>query len=392
MISIFKKKIIKVYTSKWIIQKFLFLLVLSISSSVLASLVSDLNKLEDVSDDLGARVLIRRNYNKTLGLQDWAAVRALLVRRPNIGFDVVRAWDMQKTVRASVLEKEANRVDLKLAAADDLMLAGQYNEAFNSYQDVAKFVKKSNGGRIARSLTQHYLNILHQMARALYAAGRYKESIEVYSWIPAVYSQIRQVMFEKMWAGFRAGRLDIALGAIASQQSSYFSRYLDPESYLLKVYILKKLCREAELRSTVKSVRQYAQDLRSGNFTFMDWARADLARLSLAKLLDSDETNTKVLYEIVSKEDREKEKKKIKDYLQMKFSYQKPIIEGQLDKVLGYAALALSQKELVTGKVKELPESEVLEAEGFELWPAKTSEEWLDEIGSHVFVGDSNCK
>jgi hypothetical protein len=216
--------------------------------------------------------------------------------------------------------------------------------------------------------------------------------LEVYAWIPPVYAQTRQIMFEKMWAAFRAGKYDIALGAIASQQSAFFSRYLDPESYLIKIYILKRLCREQELKATIDSIRFYMKELKSGSFTYLDWARGDLTRMSLAKLLENNERNHDLIrYDVISEAERREEKKKILAYLQKKFSEEKTRLEMQLEKVLGYAAIAVTQQQKLLSQVKSLPESKVLEAQGYELWPASTGEEWTDEIGSHVFIGESQC-
>lgn len=369
-----------------------FILILS-SLTAEANLVSNVQSLEEVGDDLGIRVLLRKNFRSKLTTSDWAKIRAVLSRRPNVGFDVVKAWDNQVSLRGTVLDKEANKVTAALEKADALMLAEKFEAAFTQYQVVAKYIKKSNNNRITRSLNQLYLNVLHQMARALYSAGRFQESLDVYAWIPPVYSQTRQVMFEKMWTAFRAGRIDLALGAIASQQSEFFSKYLDPESYLIKIYLLKRLCREREFKTTIESVRDYLQELKSGEFTYMDWARADLSRMSLAKLLQEDEKNgDKILLDLVSQEDREVERKKIRAYLQKKFSEQKKRLELQLTKVLGYGTIAITQEQRQLSQVKSLPESRILEAQGFELWPAGTGEEWTDEIGSHVFIGESQCK
>lgn len=360
--------------------------------SAKASLASDLKELEAASDDIGLRVIIRKNFKKKLTLSEWSLIRSILTRRPNVGFDVVRAWDNQISLKNTNLDKDAEKVDSALNKADNLMQEEQYEKAFIQYQTVAKYIKSSNGGRITRALSQLYLNVLHQMARALYSQRRFDDALEVYSWIPPVYSQIRQVMFEKMWTAFRANKVDIALGAIASQQSEFFSRYLDPESYLIKIYLLKKLCREDELKLTVRSIQQYLKDLRSEKFTYMDWARADLSRMSLAKLLEESDLNPKLKTNIVSDSERDIEKRKIQNYLQRRFKVHKPRLEKQLERVLGYAALALTQDQKLIGKVKTLPESSVLESQGYELWPAKTAEEWTDEIGSHIFIGETNCQ
>ena len=362
------------------------------------SLVPQMRELETAGDDMGLRVLIRKNFRKKMDINDWSQIRGILSRRPNVGFDVVKAWDNQVTLKGTALDKEASRVNRALEKADALALNEQFSEAFAVYQQVAQYMKKSNGGRITRSLNQLYLNVLHQMGRTLYAGKRFNDALEVYSWIPPVYAQTRQIMFEKMWTSFRAGKYDIALGAIASQQSEFFSRYLDPESYLIKIYILKRLCREKELKATVDSIRYYMKELKSGTFTYIDWARGDLTRMSLSKLLGDDDqaahqkNSEKIRLDLVNENDRREERKRIQVYLQKKFLEEKTRIELQLEKVLGYAAIAVTQEQKLLSQVKSLPESSILEAQGYELWPASTGEEWTDEIGSHVFIGESQCK
>ena len=371
---------------KWLLIIFLF------CGTAEAGIVSQLQDLETAGDDIGMRVLIRKNFKKKLAINEWSQIRSILSRRPNVGFDVVRAWDNQVSLKGSILEKDATKVFRALERADSYSLDEKFEEAFTIYQQVAEYIKKSNNGRITRSLNQLYLNVLHQMGRTLYATKRFNDALEVYSWIPPVYAQTRQVMFEKMWASFRAGKYDIALGAIASQQSEFFSRYLDPESYLIKIYILKRLCREKELKATVDAIRYYMKELKTGTFTYIDWARGDLTRMSLAKLLGEDEKNkNKIRLDIVNGTDRRDEREKIQTYLQKKFLEEKTRIEMQLEKVLGYAAIAVTQEQKLLSQVKSLPESSVLESQGFELWPAGTGEEWTDEIGSHVFIGESQC-
>ncbi len=380
---------------KWplIIALFCFMIQMALTSIAQANLVSQIKDLEAAGDDIGMRVLIRKNFKKKLSITEWSQIRSILSRRPNLGFDVVRAWDNQITLAGSILEKDSNKVFKALEKADNYSLNEQFDEAFNTYQQVAQFIKKSNGGRITRSLNQLYLNILHQMGRTLYATKRFNDALDVYSWIPPVYAQTRQIMFEKMWAAFRAGKYDIALGAIASQQSEFFSRYLDPESYLIKIYILKRLCREKELKLTVDAIRYYMKELKTGTFTYIDWARGDLTRMSLAKLLvDVEKNQEKIRKDLVTDSERKEEKKKIQVYLQKKFLEEKTRIELQLEKVLGYAAIAVTQEQKLLSQVKSLPESSVLEARGYELWPATTGEEWTDEIGSHVFIGESQCR
>lgn len=357
-------------------------------------LVAKLKTLSAAGDDLGARVLIRKNFKKKLSVKDWNEVRKIIIRRPGIGFDVTAAWDRQISFRGSKLEKEADKFTQLLDEADELSFSKNFSKSFAKYQEAARFLKKSNKNKIPKGNELLYLNILHQMARSLYAQKRYAESLEVYDWISPSYPQIRQVLYEKMWSAFRANKFDLALGAIASQQSGYFSEYLNPESYLVKIYIFKRLCRKKDLAFTVKSIRSYLNALKSNKMNEIDWARTDLYYLSLAQLIDTKKrkVNSRQILSLVSEQERAEEAKKIRATLVSKFSVNKVLLQNQLERVLGFAALATSDEQDFLKPIRSLPEAQVLESRGFELWPAKGAEEWLDEVGSHVFVGDSECK
>ena len=230
------------------------------------------------------------------------------------------------------------------------------------------------------------------MARTLYAQKRFKEAVDVYTWIPPVYPQIRQVLFEKMWASFRAGKYDMALGAIASQQSGFFSEFLHPESYLLKIYIFKRLCRKRDLAFTIEAIKNYLVSLRNGKFNYLEWAKSDLYYMSLAQLLESEKTNSKSQLQLVTQKERDEEIKRVAESLKIRFKAYRPTLQAQLERVYGYASLALNNDQEFLKPLSDLPEPKVLEKKGYELWPASDAEEWLDEIGSHVYIGSSQCK
>lgn len=377
--------------------RILFFLLVSFSvfhqeANASENIIKVISEMEKNSDDLGIRIIVRKNFKKKLSIKDWFEIRKTLVRRPKVGFDAITAWDRQISLKSSVLEKESNKIFQFLEKADEYALNKDFEKSFDMYQRAAKYFKTSNKGRIPKGNQQLYLNIVHQMARALYGQKRFSESLEVYGWISPVYPQIRQVMFEKMWTAFRAGKYDLALGAIASQQSGYFSEYLHPESYLLKIYIFKRLCRKKDLGYTIDSIKNYLASLKSGKFNYLEWAKTDLYYMSLAQLIETSKDNSKALTQYVSQKERAEELKKITDSLKERFKSQKEILQAQLERVYGYASLALSNDQDFLKPVSSLPETKVIEKKGYELWPAGDAEEWLDEIGSHVYIGQSECK
>lgn len=356
------------------------------------SMLKAVELLEKNSDDVAIRILIRKNFKRKLSVKEWFEIRKILIRRPKVGFDAIAAWDRQLSLKATTLEKESDTVARFLEKADEMALNRDFGKSFEMYQRAAKYLRTSNKGRIPKGNQQIYLNILHQMARTLYAQKRFRESMDVYTWIPPVYPQIRQVLFEKMWASFRAGKYDMALGAIASQQSGFFSEFLHPESYLLKIYIFKRLCRKKDLAFTIEAIKQYLASLKNGKFNYLEWAKSDLYYMSLAQLIESSSNNSKAQLQLVGQKERDEEIKRVTDSLKIRFKAYRPTLQAQLERVYGYASLALSNDQEFLKPLSDLPEAKVLEKKGFELWPAGDAEEWLDEIGSHVYIGSSQCK
>lgn len=353
-----------------------------------APIVTQIRAMAKAKDDLGARILLRKAMHEKLSTEDWIEVDRILTIRPNVGYDVVIAWGRHSSAQALLNSPENAVINKKLSEADELALKNKFSEAFNIYQDVAKSIKSRNGNKIPRVQAQLYFNVLQQMGRTLYGMKKFDDALEVYGWIPPTYYNARQVMFEKMWTAFRAHRLDRALGAVASQQSAFYSKYLDPESYLIKIYILKKLCRDRELNLTVISIKNYLELLRNKKLSSLEWAKSDLLRLSLANLVYQGSLASNLG---VSTAERTAEKKKIRLYLMTKFNDDKGRLIASLEKVLGYASIAASTDQKALAKVSDLPSSDILEKQGNEYWPG-ANEQWVDEIGSHVFIGDSQCK
>lgn len=358
-----------------------------LATTSFASLESQLAQLEIAKDDLGIRILLRENYNSNISLKTWRNVRALLGRRPSAGFDLVLAWDRHSALKK--MDKRTVQAIGTLEKADKLMLDKNFEDAFTSYQSVAKFFRVQSQSGIKKSNVQFYYSVLHSMARALFGAGRLNESLDVYSWIPASYYQTQQVLFEKMWAGFKAKRYDVALGAIASQRSAFYSEFLEPEAYLVQIYILKRLCRSEQAQKALESIKKFYKALQSGSLTYQEWSRRDLYWSSLQILTERNNKKLERL-DIVSEDKRLSEIVKIEDRLKKQFSVNKPNLVESLRLVIGYSTLAVKNDNTL-GKVNKLEDPITLRSKGIEWWPADDSEEWLDEIGSHVFVGESLC-
>ncbi len=369
-------------------KKLILILSVAWAQFAAASFESQLLGLEKAKDDLGIRILLREYFKRPVQYKEWRLARTVLGRRPGAGFDLVMAWDRHPSIKK--YDKRTVKTIQALEKADQLMLARKFDDAFKLYQSVAKYFRSQSKSGIKKSNIQFYYSVLHSMARALYSSNRLTEALEVYSWIPGSYYQTQQVLFEKMWAGFRAKRYDVALGSVASQRSAFFSDYLEPETYLVQIYSLKRLCRVEQAQAALDSLKKFYKTLQSGQFTYLDWVRRDIYWSSL-QILTEPNPQQKQRLDIVSEESRQAEIKKINDRLMKQYQLNKPNLMESLRLVIGYSTLAIKNEKML-GQVNTLEDPQTLRAKGIEWWPAEDTEEWLDEIGSHVFVGQSLCE
>lgn len=368
-------------------KKLILLVFIAWAQIASASFTSQLLTLEKSKDDLGIRILLREYFKRPIQYKEWRLARTILGRRPGAGFDLVMAWDRHPSIKK--YDSRTVKTIRALDKADQLMLSKRFDDAFKLYQNVARYFRGQSKRGIKKSNIQFYYSVLHSMARALYGANRLEEALEVYSWLPGSYYQTQQVLFEKMWAGFRAKRYDIALGAVASQRSAFFSDYLEPETYLVQIYSLKRLCRTEQAEAALASLKKFYKSLRSGQFTYEDWARRDLYWSSLYLLTQKNEGQIERL-DVISEDQRKVEIKKINDRLIRQYKMNKPNLMESLRLVIGYSTLAIKNEKML-GQVTNLEDPETLRTKGIEWWPAEDTEEWLDEIGSHMFVGQSLC-
>lgn len=338
-------------------------------------------------DPLSIRILIKKIAKNQLNYRLWSDIRRYLMNNPQVGYDLIYKWERIRPLNPKVSDDE-NFINQSFENADNLSIREKFNEAFKIYQTIALFLKNEikKGKRENLFL---YTVAVQSMGRALFGAGRLQDALEVYSWIPKNYPRFRQVMFEKMWTGFKAGRLDIALGAIASQESSYFSNFLEPETYLIKAYIFKKLCRDDDLKDLRKDIFALRNKIEKSERKFYrDWLKSDIEILSLSNLTrydPKDDTSSEVTVS-----DRESEIKTIKIILHKKFKYDSERLKRDLATVLAYSNIALGSKDFTFVKHEDIDHTKLME-NGSEIWAVNDAEDWVDEIGGHVFIGDSLC-
>lgn len=343
------------------------------------------------SDFLAMRVLIKKTFKEGLSVDDWKAIRKILQNRPQLGYDLIYKWDQIPVKNRMLTDKDKVINDL-LEIADEQMESELFEGAFTNYQKVAKTIK-SELTRGNKDNTLVYSSTIHSMARALYGAGRFKESLEVYTWIDRKYPRYRRVLFEKMWAAFRSGRIDIAMGAIGSQSSSYFSEFLEPESYLVQIYIYKILCREEEIKQIRKLLQNFKSKLTSKSklYPFEEWAESDIETLSLLRLSKSSINPDIYGGGIVTPSIKRDEKKLISKALESKFQLDKERMISYLDKAKAYSSLAVAA-DRGAFYVEKIPDRSRLLSEGKEIWTISDAENWLDEVGYDLYIGESLCQ
>lgn len=369
---------------------FTFLSIVFVYSFSNANDISKAQALAAAKDYLGLRIQLINSYNNPVLYKDWLKFRRLIYDTPQVGYDIIFAWDQHKRITGMSEDATEQIVEKAIKKAEELLTERNYVKAFELYQLAATRIKKSYRSKVGKENRNIYYWLLHQMGRTLYSSGNYDQALEVYNWIPTRYYQFRQVQFEKMWTAFRLNKLDIAMGSIISQQSAYYSRYIEPESYLVKLYILQKLCDQRQVTRVIKDIDNYITQIRSKKLRLSEWAKNDLYDYSISLLTRVSETEG--LTSLIPIQERIEQKNKILKKLNAKFTDDQLRIERDLNKVKGYALLMRFDIGEELEKVTSLPTSDVLASQGLEYWPTSKNEEWVDEAGQYFYNGESKCK
>jgi len=367
-----------------------FITIIFLCFTASADDISKAQALAAAKDYLGLRIQLIKSYNNPVTYKDWLKFRRLIYDTPQVGYDIIFAWDQHKRVTGMAEDSTEQLVERAIKKAEELLAEKQYAKAFELYQLAATRIKKAYRSKVGKEKRNIYYWLLHQMGRTLYSSGNYDQALEVYGWIPTRYYQFRQVQFEKMWTAFRLNKLDIAMGSIISQQSAYYSRYIEPESYLVKLYILQKLCDQKQVTRVIKDIDGYINQIRSKKLRLTEWAKNDLYDFSISFLTRVGETEG--LTTLISPQERIEQKNKILKKLNAEFADDLVRIERDLNKVKGYAMLMRFDVSEELEKVTSLPASDVLSSQGLEYWPTSKNEEWVDEAGQYFYNGESKCK
>jgi hypothetical protein len=369
----------------------LFLIVSQLSAEVKIYFDTNLSTMLEAKDRLGLRVYLKSKIkNPKLAARDWLNYRNFITENlTEVGYDILYLWDNKAPAVAETAKVKQSREVLE--KADTLMLSRDFAGAFNLYQKLAEGLKSDMSSKdkaVANSAEILYPYVLDGMGRSLYSLGRYLESAEVFGWIAPSYPRYRRVLFEQMWAYFRAGRADMTLGKVASQFSSFFSEYHQPEAYLVQAYVHKKLCRSEELTSLITRMKSLRERVVKGNFTWKDWMDSDIEGFLLKKIYNSKTKFKNVAF--VSPEQRIAEKKYIEKSVSSAFIKDRPRWLENMESAIAYAQITTGKNSLLK-PVEKLPTRQELSGLNLEVWPADSREDWIDEIGSHRFVGESRC-
>lgn len=350
--------------------------------SSLTDYSEEVERLANRGDYLGARAVTRKMMRLKLSAPVWREVRRSLHANPGVGWDLLRDWE-----KVSPWKGVPADVDRLLAEGVDQLRARKFEEAFSTFQASARIQRREMKDTGLTNTELYALN-LHMMARALFGAGRYEDAFRVYNWIPATYSEFRKATFERMWAAFRARRISEAVGALASQHSSYLGPFLEPEAYLVQIYIYRKLCRTEDLKLTLKSVQAFRRALKEQKFELFNWLKSDLNLRTYAVILEQSEGASS---DLVSDAERGRERERLTTYLARRFNRERDRLANELERVLAFSTLSFSAKSRELPKIVKLPPPQVLSKTGLESWPVDDGEDWLDELGKHVFNGETQC-
>lgn len=349
--------------------------------SPLAWADSELLRAESRDDRLGARARVREILSGKLDPQVWKWLESKVREHPEWGEDLYPVILEKAVSGKDWLEPTQTQRELQLA--DEAMESKRFAEAARRYRAV---IGAGSSAELPRT-TAHYVRL--SLARALYGEKKFDEALREARKIPPQFSRYRHVLFLRMWSAFRAGRVEMALGEIAAQRSGYFGPYMEPESYLLTTYLLKRLCRDSEAQEIIAQVEQFLQDLKSGTFDVKSWARLEVGTQTYAQILEQPEPEG---LEPNGRESRERESKWISKLLENAFARKKKQWLEELPRVIAYSRLAVTPG-ISSGlkPIEKITSREKLLSQGYEIWPSVDAEHWLDELGSQRYLGDSEC-
>ena len=89
------------------------------------------------------------------------------------------------------------------------------------------------------------------LARTLYQAGQFEESIRVYRSVPRDTPYWHDVLLESSWSYLRSARFRSALSNFQTLHSPFYQNYYQPESLILRAYVYLYICRYYEMEKVL---------------------------------------------------------------------------------------------------------------------------------------------
>jgi hypothetical protein len=289
------------------------------------------------------------------------------------------------------------------------------------------------------------------LARALYQAKRWDESVEAYSEIPRDHHLWHDALFEQSWAMLRSARFRSALSNFQSIHSSYYEDAYIPESLLLRSIIYLYICKYDEMEKvlslfdrTYGPVRARISDfMRSHNDSYSYYNEVEKAQIyfkdiekpnnlkiplmvakgvlnegdvrrSLAyikrlndersridesafrgtplglyglKILANRLKNTKLAIGDMVKGHFQDMRTELKDLYEQAGFVRYEMINGKKE----FIKKRLAGRDLPEASMDENFSREFYIKNGYEYYPFK-GEYWLDEIGNYHYLGKQSCE
>ncbi len=317
----------------------------------------------------------------------WRQLRELIKGDPIVGQDLRSLWDKlgpRNSKIQIILEK-------RLADADQYYEKYDFKRAETVLIGIAKsLVQARHTSKVRYQDTQDFeLYLKLALARTLYSAGDFKKSALAYSAIPSSFYDFPQVLFERIWANYRAGRNDWALGDLTSLMSGYFGRIPNPEVLIVGIYSAYELCQN-KLADQLRRI--YVRNLKSlrDDPSTTEIFGADPILLTLKATLENSEYIDK-FSDLFSRPEREAETKRISDYLTQETAKQREALKVRYQDLLPYLASAPKIAPYLNKK-KLASRSEIFQGP-YNVTQIVKNEIWADEVGYFLYrpTDESDC-
>ena len=287
-------------------------------------------------------------------------------------------------------------------------------------------------------------------ARSYYQGKKWNLSADIYYQIPKNSPFWHDTLLERSWALLRAGRLRSALGNFQTLHSAYYSKHYQPESLLLRSIVYLYICKYFEMgkvldlfksiyypvytrvsdltkqrhsfkshyQSLVLSVGPHSSSL-SVNYPLVLSRRilreADFAaqhqyikglkkqrdlvysfhrawkQSQLGRYVNSVIKKELLRAQMAAGQMAIKHLKGIRNELRDFFNQEKYLRYELLRNKRGFLKKKIAQKTVGKVSIEQFDRSFYIQ-NGYEYWPFKGGEYWLDELGNYHYVGMDSCR